>query len=109
MKRPKINSQDLADKLFKDLGFNRKTARELVDRISEYIAEALIEGKDVQIQGLGKFRTTELKARKRLNHVTKEMMDTPATVAVRFRSFVGLRQAINSTRSKSDANESVGT
>ena len=50
-----LTKADMAEKLFEDLGLNKREAKELVEMFFEKIRQALENGKQVKLSGFGNF------------------------------------------------------
>ena len=50
-----LTKADMAEKLFEDLGLNKREAKELVEMFFEEIRQALEAGKQVKLSGFGNF------------------------------------------------------
>jgi integration host factor subunit alpha len=50
-----LTKADMAEKLFEDLGLNKREAKELVEMFFEEIRQALEGGKQVKLSGFGIF------------------------------------------------------
>ena len=65
-------------------GVQKKTAAEALDLVVSGIIEAIKDGEEVSLQGLGKFRTIERAAKRCRNPRTNELMVVPAHRSVSF-------------------------
>ncbi|RMH18466.1 MAG: HU family DNA-binding protein [Acidobacteria bacterium] len=76
-------------------GLTKKQVAEVFDAIFECIGNSLAAKDRVQIAGFGSFFTSERKARKGLNPATREVIDIPASTAVRFKPGKELKEKVN--------------
>ena len=76
---------DLVEKISEDLpGFLKKDIREAVDIVLDTVAEALKEGRRVEIRGFGSFSVRSRKARVTRNPKTGKTMNIPSRRTVHF-------------------------
>jgi len=81
--------KELVDKISDNLGLHKQDVSVAVDIILDSMAEALSEGRRVELRGFGSFLTRSRKARQTKNPRTGVMMD------------IGERKTIHFTMSKS--------
>ena len=58
-----LTKADMVERLFSDLGINKKDAKDLVDQFFEEIKDALAEGRSVKLSGFGNFDLRDKKQR----------------------------------------------
>ncbi len=76
---------DLVEKISEDLPeFLKKDIREAVDIVLDTVAEALKEGRRVEIRGFGSFSVRSRKARVTKNPKTGKTMNIPSRRTVHF-------------------------
>ena len=80
-----LTKADMAEKLFEDLGLNKREAKELVEMFFEEIRQALENGKQVKLSGFGNFDLREKKERPGRNPKTGEEIPISARRVVTFR------------------------
>ena len=107
MKQKPIRKSDLSKRLQEDTGIQPKHAKDLIDRVFDYVSESLIQGQEVMIQDFGGFRLLSRKARHAINTFTKAEYHVPAKTVVRFRPAYELREAVRNIRSDADKSGSV--
>jgi DNA-binding protein HU-beta len=73
----------------------KAAAQRVVGKVLETILEALQEGRDVTLPGLGKFKVKQRAARQGRNPATGETMQVPAKKAVTFSVAGPLKKAVN--------------
>ena len=84
-----ILKKELVDQISNDLDIHKQDVTVAVDIILDSMAEALSEGRRVELRGFGSFSTRSRKARQTKNPRTGVMMD------------IGERKTIHFTMSKS--------
>jgi len=84
-----ILKKELVDQISNDLEIHKQDVNVAVDIILDSMAEALAEGRRVELRGFGSFSTRSRKARQTKNPRTGVMMD------------IGERKTIHFTMSKS--------
>ena len=80
-----LTKADMAEKLFEDLGLNKREAKELVEMFFEEIRHALENGKQVKLSGFGNFDLRDKNQRPGRNPKTGEEIPISARRVVTFR------------------------
>ncbi len=80
-----LTKADIAESLFKELGLNRKEARELVNSCFEELTASLAVGENVRLSGFGNFDLRDKFARPGRNPKTGEESPIAARRVVTFR------------------------
>lgn len=75
-------------------GYLKKDIAHAVDIILDTIAEALAEGRRVEIRGFGSFSVRERKARSTKNPRTSKMMHIPARKSIHFTMSKSLKEPL---------------
>ena len=81
-----LTKADMAEKLFEDLGLNKREAKELVEMFFEEVRAALEKGRQVKLSGFGNFDLREKNERPGRNPKTGEEIPISARRVVTFRS-----------------------
>jgi integration host factor subunit alpha len=81
-----LTKADMAEKLFEELGLNKREAKELVELFFEEIRAALEHGRQVKLSGFGNFDLREKNERPGRNPKTGEEIPISARRVVTFRS-----------------------
>jgi integration host factor subunit alpha len=81
-----LTKADIAEKLFDELGLNKREAKELVELFFEEIRAALENGRQVKLSGFGNFDLREKNERPGRNPKTGEEIPISARRVVTFRS-----------------------
>ncbi len=80
-----LTKVDMAERLFDDLGLNKREAKEMVEMFFEVIPEALERGQQVKLSGFGNFDLREKNQRPGRNPKTGEEIPISARRVVTFR------------------------
>jgi integration host factor subunit alpha len=81
-----LTKADFAEKLFDELGMNKREAKEMVELFFEEIKTSLEQGQQVKISGFGKFELRDKSSRPGRNPKTGEEIPITARRVVTFRS-----------------------
>ena len=81
-----LTKADMAEKLFEELGLNKREAKELVEMFFEEVRAALENGRQVKLSGFGNFDLREKNERPGRNPKTGEEIPMSARRVVTFRS-----------------------
>ncbi len=81
-----LTKADMAERLFDELGLNKREAKELVELFFEEIRAALENGRQVKLSGFGNFDLREKNERPGRNPKTGEEIPISARRVVTFRS-----------------------
>ncbi|MBF0255287.1 MAG: integration host factor subunit alpha [Gammaproteobacteria bacterium] len=80
-----LTKADMAERLFDELGLNKREAKEMVETFFEEIRAALERGEQVKLSGFGNFDLREKKQRPGRNPKTGEEIPISARRVVTFR------------------------
>ena len=80
-----LTKADLAERLYEELGFNKREAKELVELFFSEIRDSLEENEQVKLSGFGNFELREKKERPGRNPKTGEEIPITARRVVTFR------------------------
>jgi integration host factor subunit alpha len=80
-----LTKADLAEKLFEDLGLNKREAKEIVEAFFEEIRQALEANEQVKLSGFGNFDLRDKRQRPGRNPKTGEEIPISARRVVTFR------------------------
>ena len=89
-----LTKADIADRLFNEVGLNKREAKEFVDAYFEIIREALEGGENVKLSGFGNFQLREKNERPGRNPKTGEEIPISARRVVTFRPGQKLRARV---------------
>ena len=80
-----LTKAEMAEKLYEDLGFNKREAKELVELFFEEIRSCLEENEQVKLSGFGNFDLRDKSQRPGRNPKTGEEIPISARCVVTFR------------------------
>jgi integration host factor subunit alpha len=80
-----LTKADIADRLFEEVGLNKREAKEFVDAFFEAIKSALEGGENVKLSGFGNFQLRDKNQRPGRNPKTGEEIPISARRVVTFR------------------------
>jgi integration host factor subunit alpha len=81
-----LTKADFAEKLYEELGLNKREAKEIVELFFEEIKDSLAKGEQVKLSGFGKFELRDKNSRPGRNPKTGEEIPITARRVVTFRS-----------------------
>ncbi len=81
-----LTKADFAERLFDELGLNKREAKEMVELFFEEIKSSLEKGEQVKISGFGKFELRDKNSRPGRNPKTGEEIPITARRVVTFRT-----------------------
>ncbi len=80
-----LTKADMAERLFEELGLNKREAKELVEMFFEEVRDALENGHQVKLSGFGNFDLRDKKQRPGRNPKTGQEIPITARRVVTFR------------------------
>jgi len=89
-----LTKADMADRLFDEVGLNKREAKEFVDAYFEIVRQALENGENVKLSGYGNFQLREKNQRPGRNPKTGEEIPISARRVVTFRPGQKLRARV---------------
>jgi len=89
-----LTKADIADRLFEEVGLNKREAKEFVDAYFEVIKAALEGGENVKLSGFGNFQLRDKNPRPGRNPKTGEEIPITARRVVTFRPGQKLRARV---------------
>jgi integration host factor subunit alpha len=81
-----LTKADFAERLYEELGLNKREAKEMVELFFEEIKGSLANGEQVKLSGFGKFELRDKNSRPGRNPKTGEEIPITARRVVTFRS-----------------------
>jgi integration host factor subunit alpha len=90
----------MAERLFTDLGLNKREAKELVDLFFETVRQTLEQGEQVKLSGFGNFELRNKGERPGRNPKTGEEIPISARRVVTFRPGQNLRTRVHAYAGK---------
>lgn len=89
-----LTKAEMAERLFQDVGLNKREAKEFVDALFETLRNALENGRQVKLSGFGNFELREKNQRPGRNPKTGEEIPISARRVVTFRPGQKLRARV---------------
>jgi integration host factor subunit beta len=89
-----VLKKELVDQISNDLEIHKQDVTVAVDIILDSMAEALSEGRRVELRGFGSFSTRSRKARQTKNPRTGVMMDIGERKTIHFTMSKSLKEAL---------------
>ena len=89
-----LTKEEIANRLFDEVGLNKREAKEFVDAYFEEIRAALESGENVKLSGFGNFQLREKNQRPGRNPKTGEEIPISARRVVTFRPGQKLRARV---------------
>jgi integration host factor subunit alpha len=89
-----LTKAEIADRLFDEVGLNKREAKEFVDAFFEAIKDALEGGENVKLSGFGNFQLRKKNQRPGRNPKTGEEIPISARRVVTFRPGQKLRARV---------------
>ena len=89
-----LTKAEIANRLFNEVGLNKREAKEFVDAYFEIIKAALEDGENVKLSGFGNFQLRDKKERPGRNPKTGEEIPISARRVVTFRPGQKLRARV---------------
>ena len=93
-----LTKADMAERLFEQLGFNKREAKQLVESFFEEIRAALERGEQVKLSGFGNFDLRDKNQRPGRNPKTGEEIPISARRVVTFRPGQKLKARVDNYR-----------
>ena len=90
-----LTKADMVDRLFDELGLNKREAKELVEQFFEEVSQALVDGQFVELSGFGNFELRDKRQRPGRNPKTGEEIPISARRVVTFRPGQKLKQRVD--------------
>lgn len=89
-----LTKADMAERLFEELGLNKREAKELIEFFFEEICNALVRNESVKLSGFGNFEIREKTERPGRNPKTGQTIPISARRVVTFRPGEKLRERV---------------
>jgi integration host factor subunit alpha len=97
-----LTKADLANRLFEEVGLNKREAKEFVDAYFEIVRAALENGENVKLSGFGNFQLRDKNERPGRNPKTGEEIPISARRVVTFRPGQKLRSRVEAYAGSGD-------
>ena len=89
-----LTKAQLAEKLFDNIGLNKREAKDMVDAFFDLIVQELVQGRDVKISGFGNFQLRSTSPRPGRNPRTGELISIEARRVVTFHASHKLKAVV---------------
>ena len=89
-----LTKAEMAQRLFEDVGLNKREAKEFVDIFFDVIRDALEKGENVKLSGFGNFDLRQKNQRPGRNPKTGEEIPISARTVVTFRPGQKLKERV---------------
>ncbi|MBD8526780.1 integration host factor subunit alpha [Pseudomarimonas arenosa] len=89
-----LTKADMADRLFEDVGLNKREAKEFVDAFFDALRESLERNQQVKLSGFGNFDLRKKNQRPGRNPKTGEEIPISARTVVTFRPGQKLKERV---------------
>lgn len=89
-----LTKADIVERIYKEAGFSKKEATELVELVFQVIKDTLSRGEKVKISGFGNFTIKDKNSRRGRNPQTGEAMEITARRVLNFRPSQVLKEDI---------------
>ena len=90
-----LTKADMAERLYSEVGLNKREAKEFVDAFFETMRETLAQGEQVKLSGFGNFDLRQKKERPGRNPKTGEEIPISARRVVTFRQGQKLKDRVD--------------
>ena len=90
-----MTKAEIVEQIYERVGFSKKEAAELVEKVFEIMKETLAEGEKVKISGFGNFVVREKNARKGRNPQTGQEILLDARRVLTFKPSLVLKNVLN--------------
>ena len=90
-----MTKAEIVEQIYERVGFSKKEAAELVEKVFDIIKDTLADGEKVKISGFGNFVVRQKEARKGRNPQTESPITIPARRVLTFKPSQVLRAALN--------------
>ncbi len=92
-----MTKAEIVEQIYERVGFSKKEAAELVEKVFEIMKETLAAGEKVKISGFGNFVVREKNARKGRNPQTGQEILLAARRVLTFKPSLVLKNVLNET------------
>ena len=90
-----LTKAEMAERLYEDVGLNKREAKEFVDAFFDALREALEQGRQVKLSGFGNFDLRRKNQRPGRNPKTGETIKIKASKNPAFKAGKALKDAVN--------------
>ena len=90
-----ITKKELVDEIASQTGFTQVKTKDIVEGLIDAVANAVIEGNNIELRGFGRFKNKQRKERRTRIPKTGELVNIPAKVRPVFEPSKDLIEKIN--------------
>ena len=90
-----ITKKELVDEIASQTGFTQVKTKVIVEGLIDAVANAVIEGNNIELRGFGRFKNKQRKERRTRIPKTGELVNIPAKVRPVFEPSKDLKEKIN--------------
>ena len=98
-----LTKAEMAERLYEDVGLNKREAKEFVDAFFDALRQALEQGRQVKLSGFGNFDLRRKNPRPGRNPKTGEEIPITARTVVTFRPGQKLKERVEALSSNQNA------
>lgn len=89
-----LTKAQLAERLFEQIGLNKRESKEMIDAFFDLISQRLIEGEEVKLSGFGNFQLRVKAPRPGRNPRTGELIPIEARRVITFHASQKLKEQV---------------
>lgn len=89
-----LTKAQLAEKLFEQIGLNKRESKDMIDAFFDLISQRLIDGEEVKLSGFGNFQIRVKAARPGRNPRTGELIPIDARRVITFHASQKLKDQV---------------
>ena len=98
-----LTKAEMAERLYEDVGLNKREAKEFVDAFFDAMREALEQGRQIKLSGFGNFDLRRKNQRPGRNPKTGQQIPISARTVVTFRPGQKLKERVEAYSGASNA------
>ena len=98
-----LTKAEMAERLYEDVGLNKREAKEFVDAFFDALREALEQGRQIKLSGFGNFALRRKNQRPGRNPKTGQQIPISARTVVTFRPGQKLKERVEAYSGASNA------
>lgn len=103
-----LTKAQLAERLFEQIGLNKRESKDMIDAFFDLISQKLIEGEEVKLSGFGNFQLRVKAPRPGRNPRTGELIPIEARRVITFHASQKLKEQVQADAdADADANPSA--
>ena len=95
-----MQKTDFIARVAEETGVSKKTARQVIEKALDMIANSLAQDEKVVLSGFGTFEMRERRERRGVNPQTRQAMTIPASKSPGFSASNNLKETVRQSRSR---------